>query len=220
MKAINRGCKIPLDVWIKAHCQWIPLLALRVVFIMLGLLVSPIVLGLIRKQETNAFGEGDCQYNFDRYPGGSSKGWEFISIPPQWSSGNKLEKFIWLFGNDEDGFLGDRYGKWSANCDAKERKLVNKFKWGFLRNPCNNLSRYTKTFSVKTTDLRKVEYWGKYDKNEGGSMVRATDKNGKVHYGYCDDKKGGRMMGFKVYARHGNEPEHPDDQDRGFTYRF
>lgn len=220
MTTIKRGSKIPLEIWIQAHIQWIPLLVLRVVFILVGIIISPVVLALIKRQRYNAFGEIDCKYNFDRYPGGSKLGWEFISIPPSWANGNKFEKFIWLFGNDEDGFLGDRYGKWSANCDAKERKLINKFKWGFLRNPCNNLSRYTKTFSVKTTDLTKVEFWGKYNKDDGGSMVRATDKSGRVYYGYCNEKKGNRMMGFKVYARHGDTPENVDDQDRGFTYRF
>ena len=220
MAAVKLGEKIPFKVWVKAQAQWIPRLIFRVLMILVGIVISPIPLLLSKKQSHNRFGEpSGVEYKYDRYPGAGGNGWEFNCVPTDWmDSSNPLKRFIWLFGNDEDGYYGDHYGMWSEIRKRKERKWLSMFLWGFVRNAVNNMSRYTSLYSVNCNECA-IEFWGSYNEDTGPYMVKATHlPSGRVYYGFGDEPTG-RMMGFKVYPRHGEEPESIDDADRGFTYR-
>lgn len=218
MKPIHKGKEIPTRIWVRAQLQWIPRFFVRLLFSLVGLLIAPICLALAKTYDTNAFGEPRIAYDLSRYPGADPEGsWEFHSLPTEWKH-KWPHRLLWLFGNDEDGYYGDRYGMWSQITDQKTRSWLSQYRWAFLRNRVNNLSRYTSWFSIDVNEC-DIEYWGSYFRSEGPYMVRATHRDtGRTVYGYGNKPKG-VMIGFKVYPRHGSELESVDDKDRGFTYR-
>lgn len=229
-KAIYRGSAIPEGVWADARSQWFRLAAKRAFYILAGLIVVPLVIRLARTKEFNRFGEGHCEYNRLIYEAANPMGWWFHALPPAWRNGNWWQRFLWLFSNDEDGLYGDRRGYWSDRCYGEEKSFANKYKWAALRNPANNLSRYTEDFACYPNQCQ-IEYWGDYESPDdspvktGWHFVKAKDKvTGRVYYGFRQvEREGGkvynRSFGFKLKPSHADEVQAPDDAHKGFTYR-
>lgn len=209
--------KVPLKMLLVAHKQWLPLLATRLIAVAIGVIIGPFIIKMGKHFPTNRFGEGATPYNYDYAPNASKEGWEFFSLDPDWRDKSFFHHFLWFYGNDEDGFLGDIRGKWSGICDGKERSFKNMYKWNALRNPANNLSRYSQMFNCNVNNC-DIEYWGDFDKDDGATLTKATDRDsGRVYYGYRNSA--GANMGFKVYPKHALEVQPDDNEDRGFTYR-
>lgn len=89
-------------------------------------------------------------------------------------------RWLWLFGNDYDGYLGDKRLWWSENCDAqvffglfpllrrlfpslpvlKDTDKVCMWWWGAVRNPVNN-DRFIKLFQAQVSGS-SITYIGDY----------------------------------------------------------
>lgn len=237
-KAIFHKGSVPFIIWIKAICRWIPLFILDSLIIIIGIFIGPLIVLLLKKFDTNIFGEPKIIFNRDQYPNSSLQGWEFLSIDPKWKTGNILQRFLWLFGNEEDGALGDRRGWWSNNVKGKERNFWNKYWWLTIRNPANNASRYTKLYSCMVNDCN-IEYWYDYKTPDdsplvlGKHFVIATDRNtDHKYYGYrnvmtlfkkyTDSYTGWALnivLGFKLKPSHADNFQAPDDAHKGSSYR-
>lgn len=226
------GDKAPREVWIAAYKQWAKIFVLRTLMIILGLLMSWIIVFCSRKRPFNRFGEPSCRIDKRYYPH-ASDWWHFYSIPSVWRSGNKLQRFIWYFGNDEDGCYGDRRGWWSNHVKGKERSAFWMWWWLAIRNPANNFSRYTDLCSCKINAC-SVEYYGDYESPDnkpfkpGSHFVIATNKtSGRKYYSYREVSELGsgtgwainKSYGFKLKPSHGDVLQDPDDADKGFTWR-
>ena len=99
-----------------------------------------------------------------------------------------LPKWLYPYGNDFDGLLGDKRF-WYANntpFGVPVDSFLAMYNWAALRNPCNNL-RMLDMFNAKITDST-FSYLGDYivedDPGEGGwQFVKCVDVDGKVRYG-------------------------------------
>lgn len=228
-KAIFKGNYIDPNEWAAAEKQWKRLAKKRLWYIVAGLFMVILVIRKATTQGANRFGEGHCDYNTLIYTDADPLGWWFHSIPPEWRHESGWKRFMWLFGNDEDGLYGDRRGYWSDEQKGNEKTTWAMYKWAALRNPANNLSRYTDDFACYPNDCT-IEYWGDYDSpddrpvKEGWHFVKATDVAGRVFYGFRqveveDDKVINRSFGFKLKPSHADNIQAPDDAHKGFTYR-
>lgn len=190
-KATFHEGSVPIIIWLKAICSWVPLFIIDLLLVIIGVFIGPIVVLLLKKFKTNAFSDGNVIFNKTQYPDSSDLGWEFISIDPLWEvSKNVLKRFFWLFGNDKDGSLGDRRGFWSNKVKGKERSFWNKYWWLSIRNASNNAGRYTELLSCSANDC-DFEYWYDYatpDDNPlviGKHFVLATHRiTGRKYYAY------------------------------------
>lgn len=246
-KAVYMGNKIPSKEWNKAKAQWWRLSVLRLFPMVLGWFIQPIIIKFYSmKFQTNAFGEPATKYNLLKYPNASPDGWHFESVRPYWKDASFFKNFIWWFGNDEDGWMGDIRGEWSSMRNGKESSFFNKYWWSAHRNACNNFSRYSKYYACEVNHCT-FEYWGDYDSPDnkpivqGWHFVKATDsRNGSVYYGYrevtayegffenretsnnpedWDDWAVNKSYGFKIKPEHADNVQNPDDAHKGFTWR-
>jgi hypothetical protein len=229
-KAVFKGEveDIPTSVWVRAWCQWVWLAAVRLPAILAGLVVVPFAIRKAKRQMANRFGEQACPFP---YPGANPEGWVFYNVPWAYRTARGWRGFLWLFGNDEDGFYGDRRGWWSANQDGQERSWWSMYQWAALRNPANNLSRYTTMYGCLVNDCT-IEYWGDYVTPDnrpllpGAHFVVATSPAGRKYYGYrkVTDSGDGTgynwSLGFKLKPEHADNPQAPDDAHKGFTLRI
>ena len=199
--------KPTLKTWMKAWIQWITLFLLTVVGTLVGLLlVQPLIIVALkikyqmfcRQAPNNPFGESIVEHSDHYMDAGSSGFWEFWSVNPSWHNGNFLQFFIWLFGNDEDGFLGEPNGKHSARRNGKERSFLSMWLW-CLRNPFNNAKRYWSLMRCEV-DFCHIRWGGDGEARDtygnvllndddplktGWYFVEATDKRtGKKYYGF------------------------------------
>lgn len=228
-KAKYRGHYIDPRELKAADKQWARLKRKRALMVLLGPFAVLVNLFFCQHLLRNRFNEGPTNY-LPQFPDASRDGWVFYCVPPAWRSGNKIQRFLWLFGNDEDGYLGDRRGYWSDKCGGNERSYWNMWVWAAFRNPVNNMSRYTDEFACLPNQC-DIEYWGGYTSPDdhpfvpGWHFVKATDRiTGKVFYGFRQvAKEGGKVMntvyGFKLKPSHADEVQAPDDAHKGFTYR-
>lgn len=87
-----------------------------------------------------------------RVPGVSTKsGREIVNLP----------RWLWVWGNDHDGLLGDKRGSWDRNAPfgLGAGHWFSMWVWAAWRNPANNL-RHVPIFSVAPGDLRDLRLHG------------------------------------------------------------
>ena len=205
--------------YIKAFFQIVTLFVIRVFLIIVGLFAS-IAVVLTAKKATNKFGETTNSHSLKYAKSGSSGVWWFVTSPC---------KILWPWCNDEDGCYGEPSGKWSATCKGKEHTLLNMYKWIALRNPANNVSRYTDLFRCKPEQC-VITYAGDYvltDKSpviNGWQFTKAQHKTtNRCYYGFRfiakwpDGDVFQIKAGFKVKPQHANVNLAVYDEDKGFT---
>ncbi len=236
--ALWQGDEIPEHEWKAANKQWKELKNARWRPIIYGIFNTWRAIRASEIRSENAFGETAEPFPKTKYKGASDHGWAFKGVPPEWKdSGSKRKYALWEISNDEDGFFGDRYGKWSEIRNGKERSLISQWLWCTFRNPANNFSRYVLHCPVNEC---AIDFWGEYDTPddspliEGWHFVKATHRlTGKVYYGYREVKKDhpnwfirkvlkrtfNASYGFKLKPKHADEFQEPDDAHKGFTYR-
>lgn len=117
-------------------------------------------------------------------------------------------RWLWIFGNDYDGYLGDKREWWNDNADAqvffglfpflrkyfpsipvlKSGNRVSQWWWGAIRNPVNN-DRFTPLLQA-VVDGSVITYTGDYHVRdhageEGRQFVRAVSKRPWIRwYGF------------------------------------
>ena len=186
-----------------------------------GLFVGVIAVNATHKA-TNFLGESVKNHASNKIAHGSSGKWEYVE--PKW-------KWLWPWGNDEDGYLGEPSGKWSASVDGNERSKLNMYMWSAIRNPANNFSRYTSWYSCPVNDC-VVEHVGTYnlDDNDpvatGSHIVVATHKvTGKKYYTLrivwkypFINRVFHVRLGFKIKPSHANSLQ--EAAAKGWTFRI
>jgi hypothetical protein len=93
----------------RALAQWLFLFVCNVVLLLLGLLVVAVAIPF-------------------RVPGLSvSDGRPIVNLP----------RWVWLWGNDFDGLLGDKHGTWAASTPfgLPADSFIAMYTWAALRNP-------------------------------------------------------------------------------------
>ena len=103
-----------------ACAMWLVIAAVRLVLILLGLVTVPLAIWFL------IF---DCssRQRFTDYP--KYGYWLWVSAP----------RWLWIWGNDRDGYLGDRRGWWADQCNGDHLGFFSMFKWAAIRNPVNNM---------------------------------------------------------------------------------
>ena len=107
--------------YLRAILQWTFLLLANIVTDLLGIFVVALAIPF-------------------RVPGVSvSDGRPIVNLP----------KWVWMFGNDYDGLLGDKRGWWDANTPFgwKVDSFMAMWWWAAIRNPVNNM-RLMKLFQA------------------------------------------------------------------------
>lgn len=153
---------------LRAAVQWAFFLPLRVILILLGVLVVPLALPLIKVQGPVV--------PFTQAPGN----W-WLATLPSWA---------WLWSNDRDGALGDKRGWWHLNAPfgLGAYHWFSQLWWLAIRNPANNM-RFSPWFSCPLTECT-YRYWGnetvKDRPGQGGQrLLLATHRQtGRRYYGF------------------------------------
>ncbi len=146
-----------------------------------------------------------------------------------------VPKWLWLWGNDEDGFMGDTQGRW-WNRDAYDwldTPAKKSIFWMTIRNPANNLKRYVLGCDIREyviTTLIGQDFVRDNMVAHGFQFVKATPVNGHgipryglywvVPYG-----KSGRglviQLGNKIRKEHNQATyEEPLDYFKGITWEI
>lgn len=180
--------------------SWLFLIAVRLVLIALGLVVTPVALLF----ETSSSSVSDGRP---------------ILVLPDWA---------WLWSNDFDGSLGDKRGWWDAHAPfgLGAHHFLSKFIWLAVRNPVNNLRR-TDWFSCPVKDCY-IDHLGSAvveDKpGKGGwQLVEAEHQITEERwYGFYwvhewNERRALVVrLGFKIKPEHADKEEPP----KGFTVRL
>lgn len=153
---------------LRAALQWALFLPLRVTLILLGLVVVPLALPLLKAQGPAV---------------------PFIQAPGNWWLAT-LPGWAWLWSNDRDGALGDKRGWWHMNTpfDLGAYHWFSQFWWLAIRNPANNM-RFSPWFSCPLTEC-DYQFWGdetvKDRPGQGGRrLLLATHRRtGRRYYGF------------------------------------
>ena len=153
---------------LRAALQWALFLPLRVTLILLGLVVVPLALPLLKAQGAAV---------------------PFIQAPGNWWLAT-LPGWAWLWSNDRDGALGDKRGWWHMNTPfgLGAYHWFSQFWWLAIRNPANNM-RFSPWFSCPLMEC-DYQFWGdevvKDRPGEGGRrLLLATHKvTGRRYYGF------------------------------------
>lgn len=189
----------------------------RGILYVLGLIFQPIAIKFAEEDRKNA-------KPFSQYP---EHGIWYLRTAPKW---------LFPFGNERDGFLGDKRGWWANERKGDEESFLSQYLWSALRNPCNNM-RFM-PFSSCDTSKSKIEliagqeYVRDKVGSEGWQFVRAIDDKNIPYYGFYfvkprkDDPTKAIVIriGFKVEPRHEKEyagtTEKFGPQFKGMTFRF
>lgn len=182
---------------IEALMQWSWLIVARLLGIITGLVMVPLAI----------------PFRVDGVSG--SDGRPIVNLP----------RWAWLWGNDFDGLLGDKRGRWADNTPRgwAVDSFMAMFWWAAIRNPANNM-RFLDAFSAPIMDS-KIGYWGRYtveDKPglDGWQFVWA-EQEGRRWYGFyavlCWSTTRALVvrLGFKI------KPEHAGKQEprKGLTFK-
>lgn len=204
--------------FVLATCLFILLGIYRGIFYVLGLVLQPVAI-LLAKEDRRQ------QAPFTQYP---EHGVWYLRTAPKW---------LFPFGNERDGFLGDKRGWWANERDGKEESFLSQYLWSAIRNPCNNM-RFMPISScnVKESKIKLLagqEFVKDKKGNEGWQFVRAIDKNNIPYYGFYYVKASKKnpthgiviRIGFKIEPRHQKEySDAPDEKYgahfKGMTFRF
>lgn len=192
---------------LKALPSWIVLTLAKFIMIILGILIFPIGYFLLRHEESPDKGI-------------------ILNYP----------KYLWPWGNDRDGFLGD--GPWIAKRRTPFGLPVDHpfsmFVWSCLRNPCNNAFKFARGIScyVKNCTVSLIagqEFVRDKEGSEGWQFVKADGPVFNYWGFYLVSKRS--LFGRRLLIRIGHkiEPRHNDtdwslesDQKawKGFTFRI
>lgn len=200
-----------------AFCCLCLLAVYRGIFYILGIFLQPLVILLAKEDRREA-------NPFSQYP---QHGIWYMRTAPKW---------LFPFGNERDGFLGDKRGWWANERDGEEESFVSQYLWSAIRNPCNNM-RFMPLSSCDTSKSKiKLVAGQEYvrDKvgSEGWQFVRAIDDKNIPYYGFYfvkprkDDPTKAIVIriGFKIEPRHEKEyagsTEKFGAQFKGMTFRF
>lgn len=201
-----------------ASVLFILLAAYRGMFYILGLFLQPIAILLAKESKVDS-------KLFSQFP---QHGVWYMRTAPKW---------LFPFGNERDGFLGDKRGWWANECDGEEETFLSQYLWSALRNPCNNM-RFMPISSCNAKEAEITLLAGQeyvHDKVEyaGWQFVRALDKYKIPYYGFYfvkprkDDPTKGIVIriGFKVEPRHNTEFDNVPVEAygsyyKGMTFRF
>lgn len=172
-----------------AICQWVFLLACNIVMDLVGLFVVAIAI---------PFKVDDIS---------KSDGRQIVNLP----------RWVWLFGNDYDGLLGDKRGWWAENTPFgwPVDHFVSMYTWAALRNPVNNM-RLTNLFSAPVQGSA-ITFKGKEhvrdDKDSAGWQFVTTENSGKKWFGFylvylwSDTRAFVIRLGFKVEPKDAGSTE-------------
>lgn len=189
----------------------------RLVFYIIGLFIQPVAILFAKEDKNN-------QVPFTQYP---EHGMWYMRTAPKW---------LFPFGNERDGFLGDKRGWWANERDGREETFLSQYIWSALRNPCNNM-RFMPLSSCDTSKskiklIAGQEYVRDKVGSEGWQFVRAIDNNNIPYYAFYfvkprkDDPTKAIVIraGFKVEPRHEKEyagaTEKFGAHFKGMTFRF
>lgn len=135
-------------------------------------------------------------------------------------------KWLWLWGNDFDGYDGDRRGWWAENTPFGWPVTSKRARWwwGAIRNPTNNM-RMLDQFSCPVAKC-SITYSGQRVVEDkpgigGWQFVTATDgKKSWSGFYYVKEFSGTRAfvirLGFKIKPDH----EGSDELPKGFTFKI
>jgi hypothetical protein len=190
----------------------------RGIFYILGIFVQPIAIHFAKEDRRDA-------KPFSQFPQHGI--WYFRTAP----------KWLFPFGNERDGFLGDKRGWWANERKGDEESFISQYLWSAIRNPCNNM-RFMPFSSCNVKESRidliaGQEYVRDKKGSEGWQFVRAIDKNNIPYYGFYfvkprkDDPLKAIVIriGFKIEPRHATEYKNSADEPygayyKGMTFRF
>lgn len=175
----------------KALAQWVFLLLSNVVLDLLGLFVVAAAI----------------PFRVDAVSG--SDGRPIVNLP----------KWVWLFGNDYDGLLGDKRGWWAENTPFgwPVDSFLAMWWWAAIRNPVNNM-RFVKLWQapvVGSTINYKGDYTVEDHPGQAGWQFVIVENGGKRWYGFywVHQWSGTRAFvvrfGFKVKPSHAGTHEEP-----------
>lgn len=130
-----------------------------------------------------------------------------------------LTRWVWLFGNDYDGLLGDKRGWWAANTPFGWP--VDSFKamwwWAAIRNPVNNM-RFVKLWQAPVAGSA-ITYRGDYTVEDSpgqtGWQFVIVENGGRHWYGFYWVRQWNAKhalvvrFGFKVKPSHAGTTEEP-----------
>lgn len=183
----------------KAAAQWLWLLLSRIICIILGYVIVAIAIPF-------------------RKDGVSKSDGRYISNLPKWA---------WLWGNDNDGLLGDKRLWWSENTPfgLPVDHFVSMYWWTAIRNPANNM-RQLDIFSAPVTGSR-ITYLGDYTVNDNGKdfgkQLVIIKNNGKTWYGYYLVKKLSESRAFVIRLGFKVKPSHNglvDEPRKGMVFKI
>lgn len=135
-------------------------------------------------------------------------------------------RWLWLWGNDFDGYDGDGRGWWAAN-SIFGWPVQNKFVrwwWAAIRNPANNRRRI-KLFSCPVAMCR-ISYSGQRVVEDrpglGGWQFVTASYNSKSWYGFYWVKELSKTRAFVVRMGFKIKPDHlgRDEPDKGYTFKI
>jgi hypothetical protein len=175
----------------KALAQWVFLLLSNLILDLLGLFVVAAAIPF-------------------RVPGVSgSDGRPIVNLP----------RWVWLFGNDYDGLLGDKRGWWAANTPFgwPVDSFWAMWWWAAIRNPVNNM-RFVKLWQAPVAGST-ITYRGDYtvedSQGQGGWQFVITENGGRHWYGFYLVHQWSAKhalvvrFGFKVKPSHAGTAEEP-----------
>lgn len=189
----------------------------RFIMYILGFILQPLAIKFAVEDKKNA-------KLFTEYP--QHGVWYKVTAP----------KWLFPWGNERDGFLGDKRGWWANEVDGDEESFKSQYRWSAIRNPCNNM-RFMPFSSCNAKEsvitlLAGDEYVRDKVGREGWQFVRAIDDDNIPYYGFYfvkakkDNPTRGIVIriGFKVEPRHtqeyANVPVEPyASYFKGMTFR-
>lgn len=190
----------------------------RGVMYLLGLILQPLAIQFAKEYK-------ETSVKFSQFP---QHGVWYKRTAPKW---------LFPWGNERDGFLGDKRGWWANERDGGEESFKSQYLWSAIRNPCNNMRFMPLSSCNAKTSVIKLLAGDEYVKdkvgNEGWQFVRAIDENNIPYYGFYlvkarkDNPTTAIVIriGFKIEPRHSKEyadvPTEPfGSYYKGMTFRF
>lgn len=192
----------------KAVIQWSGKTFVQTLGIVAGFVIIPI--GLLFKKEDKSITEKFKYGHGYWYP---------VHLP----------KILEPWDNLEDGFRGDRQGRyWNRDSNIKSEflKMIN---WGAFRNPFNNYKRYKLGIDIRHhvfTKLAGQDYVRDDLDNTGWQFLKGTNKSGEsdaymfyLVYRYGSSNRGLVIqLGNKIKLSHNTAVEEDEyDYWKGFT---
>ena len=137
-----------------------------------------------------------------------------------------LPRWVWLFGNDYDGLLGDKRGWWAANTPFgwPVDSFLAMWWWAAVRNPVNNM-RFVKLWQAPvkgSTITYKGDYFVRDKPGSAGWQFVKTENGGKCWYGFylvhqwSETRAFVIRMGFKVQP----DDAGTDGEPKGMTTKI